>query len=110
MRVSTLVAIVLLSATIEASALDYTRDGKTYDVPAVVAFWEFNVIQSNGVIFPKELLAELAINLEHVGHGRKYVLTYSCRFAGVTIKIIPDACLATDGSDVAYLGPCRAGP
>ena len=46
-------------------------------------------MQSNGVIFPKELLVELAINLEHVGHGRKYALTYSCRFAGATIKLTP---------------------
>jgi hypothetical protein len=38
MRVLALIAIVLLSATIEASAMDYTRDGKTYDVPVCGGF------------------------------------------------------------------------
>src|SRR5262249_40374050 len=33
MRVSTLAAIVILSGTIAASAMEYTKDGKTYEVP-----------------------------------------------------------------------------
>lgn len=38
MRVLALIAIVLLSATVEASAMDYTRDGKTYDAPVCGGF------------------------------------------------------------------------
>lgn len=87
MRVLALIAIVLLSATVEASAMDYTRDGKTYDAPSAVALWEFHAVQRNGAIFLWDPLAEQPINLGHAGRGQKYVLIYSCRFAGVIIKL-----------------------
>jgi hypothetical protein len=84
MRALALIAIVLLSATIEASALDYTRDGKTYDVPVCGGFVGIPCGPKQYCDFP---------------------------VCGCDNKTYPNACSAARaGSSVAYLGPCRTGP
>jgi hypothetical protein len=41
--------------------------------PSAVVLWESHVVQSNIARFPRELLAEWAINLGNVSRGQNFV-------------------------------------
>ena len=111
MRVLTLIAIVLLSATIEASALDYTRDGKTYDVPVCGGFVGIPCGPKQYCDFPVGTACGAADQFGTCRTRPEICPDIFMPVCGCDNKTYPNACSAARaGSSVAYLGPCRAGP
>jgi hypothetical protein len=113
MRVSTLVAIILFLGTVDASAIEMTREGKTIDVPVCGGFLQipcgpkqycaYPVVATCGMgdQFGKceprpELCPEIIIDGGVCGcNGKDYG---------------NDCFAAQGGTSVAHVGPCKPCP
>jgi Kazal-type serine protease inhibitor domain len=111
MRVSTLVALILLSGTILASAMEYTRDGKTYDVPVCGGFLGIQCSPKQWCHFPMGASCGRGDQFGTCQTRPEFCPDIFMPVCGCDNKTYPNACSAARaGFDVAYLGPCRTGP
>jgi hypothetical protein len=111
MRVSTLVAIVMLSGTIVASAMEYTKDGKTYEVPFCGGFIGIPCGPNEWCDFPMGATCGVGDQAGTCRPRPKFCPEIFMPVCGCDNKTYPNSCSAARaGFDVAYLGPCRTGP